>query len=159
MSALFRVLRGLVLVWVLASLGACESTKRYMRGPREVIRGVPAQIVRNTAIDVLTDHGFRLTSGIDDVMVFEKPGTRNDELMYGWFDTPNATTQRLKIFIELGDEPNTLNLVGEGMIVREIGRMQGEETGYLYAGGRTRYGKLLREIKRKAEAQRDELGD
>lgn len=150
-----RLLRGLWLVLVLASLVACESTKRYVRGPREVIRGVPAQVVRDTTIDVLTNHDFRLTTGIQDVMVFEKPGTRNDELMYGWFDSPDATKQRLKIFIELGDKPNTLNLVGEGMIVREIGRMQGEEPGYLYAGGRARYGKYLKEIKRKAEAQRD----
>ncbi len=152
-----RLLHLLLPLSLMALLVSCASTQRYVRGPHVVIKDVPAQIIRDTTIDVLTDHDFRLASGIQDIMVFEKPGTRNDELMYGWFETPNATKQRLKVSLELGDKPKTINLVGEGMVVRDISRMQGEEPGYLYAGGRIRYGKYLKEIKRRAEARRGDV--
>ncbi len=168
MSGYFARIRGsaeaaaAVLAVGLAALAAsCQSggdanlTPSYFRGASETIRGAGVMDVRHAIVDVMTEDGFRLASPFGDVMSFESDGTRHDEWMYGAYGS-RPMRQRVTITIEVGDNPETLKLFAAGMVVREYGNLEGEESGYLFAGGRHRYGKYLRMIE--ARVKREQQG-
>jgi len=146
------------LVAASAGLSSCQhggggaSAPHMLRGASVTIRRAGAMEVRSATVDVMTENGFRLASPYGDVMVFEKEGTRNDELMYGSYGS-RPMRQRVTISLEMGEEVETVRLLAEGKVVREYGNMSGEETGWLLAGGRHRYGKHLKQIKARVERE------
>lgn len=130
--------------------GGAPPTPKFMRGASVTIQGAGPMEVRAATVDIMTENDFRLASPINDMMVFEKAGTRHDELMYGAYGS-RPMRQRVTITLEMGDDPESISLLAEGKVVREYSNMSGEETGYLLAGGRHRYGKYLKLIKKRAE--------
>lgn len=135
--------------------GAGSPSKNYFKGASVVVRGVPSMELEDAIWEVFKDAGFRLASGMGDVMVFEKEGTRHDEWMYGGFEG-KVTTQRVTVTQEIGDRPDTIRLLCEGKIIRNLSRLGDDETGYLYAGGRMRYQKYLNKVKKRAERARSQ---
>jgi hypothetical protein len=142
----------------LAGLCSCESdgdsqpTPHYFRGATETVHGAGIMEVRSATADVMTENEFRLASPFGNVMTFEKDGTRHDELMYGSYGS-RPMRQRVTITISVGDDPEAITLHAEGQVVRESGNMSGEETGYLFAGGKLRYGKYLDLIRNRVKEQ------
>jgi hypothetical protein len=150
---------GPVLAGVLAVVSvACQTdgdgnpTAQVFRGADVTIRGAGAMEVRQAVADVMTENEFRLASPIGNVMTFEKDGTRHDEWMYGSYGS-RPMRQRVIITITMGDDPETIEVVASGKVVREYGNMSGEETGYLFAGGAMRYSKYLDMVKKRVESQ------
>jgi hypothetical protein len=84
--------------------------------------------------------------------VFEKAGTRNDEWMYGSYGS-RPMRQRVTVTLTVGDDPDTIELVASGQVVREYGSMSGEQLGNLFAGGATRYSRYLDIVKERLEQQ------
>lgn len=159
---LFRRLQrvaGPVLAAVLAgSLCSCQTdgegnpTSQMFHGADVTIRGAGVMEVRQAVADVMTENEFRLASPFGNFMTFEKEGTRNDEWMYGSYGS-RPMRQRVTITITMGEDPETIEVVASGKVVREYGNMSGEETGYLFAGGALRYGKYLDMIKERVESR------
>lgn len=161
-SLIFRralLASGRLLAMVLAvPLCSCQTdgegtpTPKIFRGADVTIRGAGVMEVRQAVADVMTENEFRLASPFGNVMTFEKEGTRNDEWMYGSYGS-RPMRQRVTVTITMGEDPEAIELVASGQVVREYGNMSGEETGYLFAGGALRYGKYLDMIKKRVEGQ------
>jgi hypothetical protein len=148
-----------VLLLIAAAVGSCASPRArkpgYFSGASIKVRGAGVLEVQDALVETFQDHGFRLASGLGQLMTFEKEGTRNDRWMYSTRDEPQ--TQRLVVTLELGDDPETIRVHCSGKLVRELAHGVGEDTGYLLAGGRWRYDQLLREAKRRAERESSSL--
>ncbi len=129
------------------STGEGEPRRRPFHGADVKIKGAGVLEVRQAVVDVMTENQFRLTTPIGNVMTFEKEGTRNDEWMYGSYGS-RPMRQRCTITLTIGDDPETIELVASGEVVREYSNMTGEEIGWLPAGGALRYGKYLDMIKK-----------
>lgn len=131
--------------------GDGNPTPQIFRGADVTIRGAGAMEVRQAVVDVMMENEFRLASPVGNVMTFEKEGTRHDEWMYGSYGS-RPMRQRVVITITMGDDPETIEVVASGKVVREYGNMSGEETGYLFAGGALRYSKYLDMVKKRVES-------
>lgn len=132
--------------------GEGEPRKKVFNGADLTIKGAGVLEVRQAVVDVMMENEFRLTSPMGNVMTFEKAGTRNDEWMYGSYGS-RPMRQRCTITLSMGDDPESIDLVAAGEVVREYGNMTGEETGWLFAGGALRYGKYLDQIKERVRSQ------
>jgi hypothetical protein len=83
-----RVVAGLALLSVIG----CKSTDSSEKPPfaSVIIAGNTPGQIRNVAVDVFTDQGFKVRQSNPAGMVFEKQGSRMNDIAYGsWMgDTP-----------------------------------------------------------------------
>lgn len=149
---------GPALAVALAGLCSCQSdgdpnsVTGFFHGADVTVRGAGVMEVRQAVVDVMTENEFRLASPFGNIMTFERDGTRHDEWMYGSYGS-RPMRQRVTVTVAMGDDPETIELLASGKVVREYSNMSGEESGYLFAGGAARYGKYLDMIRDRVHRQ------
>lgn len=85
MKSLIRAIRPILLLALLGVVAGCKTTDLAKDGSLAsiVISGHSEDEIRQATIEVFKANGFNQTTGL----TFDKPGTKNDTLMFGGLDS------------------------------------------------------------------------
>ena len=86
---------------LLGMMTGCASSGSKTTGSHAgvTIKGHDVTDVVLTTRDVFVEHGYTLSKAEPDRMIFERPGTKGDQLKYGSFGSPGVVI-RVKVDIE-----------------------------------------------------------
>jgi len=113
------------------------------------IKGHSVTDVVLTTRDVFADNGFALAKAEPDRMIFERPGTRSDQIKYGSFGSPDVIIRAKVDLQEMGRE--TYFLRCDVFAVRDAGDTVLEDETRLILFSNKHYQKILDEVKQRVD--------
>jgi len=138
---------------ILTTLLGCSSTNPKGLGSHAAvtINGYSVTDVVLTTRGVFTDHGFTLSKAEQDRMIFERPGSRSEQLKYGSFGSPDVVI-RVKVDLqEVG--PENFFLRCDVFSVRDAGDSVLEDETKLLMLSAKHYQEIMDEIPKRLAAQ------
>lgn len=115
------------------------------------IKGHDVTDVVLTTRDVFADHDFVLAKAEPDRMVFERPGTRGEQIKYGSFSSPDVTIRAKVDLQELG--PKMFFLRCDFFAVRDAGDSVIEDETKLILFSNKHFQEIMDEVKTRLDAQ------
>ena len=143
----------LVILTLALGLGttSCQSPKGQTAGSGNLasvqITGTTTEAIQRTALAVFTEDYYKLASQSGDTMVFEKEGSRANNLAYGGFSGQTVVI-RIKLVVE-ERAPGTHLVRCDAFMVRDAGKSFFEEEVPVHKPRRGAYQDYLDQIKKR----------
>lgn len=151
-SALSRLALWLAIGFVVELLAGCSSTSSP--GSRShaavTLRGHGVTDVVLTTREVFSDHGFTLAHAETDRMIFERPGTKSEQVKYGSFGSSGVVIRAKVDVQEMG--PDTFFLRCDVFSVRDAGQSVLEDETRLMLISTKPYRTIMKEIQTRLAA-------
>jgi hypothetical protein len=113
------------------------------------VKGRSVTDVILTTRDVFMKNGYVLAKVEPDRMIFERPGTRSEQVKYGSFGSPHVTIRAKVDLQDMG--PETFYLRCDAFAVRDAGDSMMEDESRLILFSNKPYQKIMDEIKQQLE--------
>jgi hypothetical protein len=142
----------LAFFWLAAMLAGCASggSKSIASHGGITIKGRAVTDVILTTRDVFTKNGYVLAKAEPNRMVFERPGTRAEQVKYGSFGSPHVTIRAKVDLQDMGAE--TFFLRCDAFAVRDAGESMLEDESRLILFSNKAYQKIMDEIQTQLDA-------